>query len=120
MTDDRLDLSPLDPTRDSVGFDRVVGRIMDRAALPLARRRARATAIGQITTWWKPMLAVAAAVVLAAVGVLTQVEPAAATAQVQEASLAEAMGIPSTLVGWMSSEETPTAAQVFSAFEEVP
>lgn len=120
MTDDRLDLRPLDPTRDSARYERAIGRIMDRAALPLSARRARTTAMGQITTWWRPMLALAAALSLAAVGVLTQVQPAAAVTEASDASVAEALGIPTALATWLDAAETPTAAQVFSALEETP
>jgi hypothetical protein len=115
MNDDPLDLRAFDPARDPVRYELAIGRILNRAALPLAARRARVTAMGQITTWWRPMLALAAAVTLAAVGVLTQVRPAADAA---EAGVAEALGIPTTLATWMGAAETPTAAQVFSALEE--
>lgn len=116
MTDDRLDLSPLDPTRDPVRFARAVRGIMDAATLPLAARRARVTPIGQVTRWWRPMLAMAAALALAAIGVLTQVTPAVATSQ--EAGVAEALGIPTVVASWMTAGETPSGAQIFAAFEE--
>jgi anti-sigma-K factor RskA len=116
MNDERLDLRALDPTRDPERFERAVGRIMDRAALPLAARRARLTAVGQVTRWWRPMLAVAAALAIVALGVLTRVDPAAAT----EPGVAEAIGIPTTVATWMVTAETPTAAQVYTAFEEEP
>jgi len=117
MTDDRIDLSPLDPTRDPVRYARAVRGIMDAAMLPLAARRARVTPIGQVTRWWRPMLAMAAAFALAAIGVLTQVTPA--TAAPQEAGVAEALGIPTAVASWMTTGETPSGAQVFAAFEEV-
>jgi hypothetical protein len=119
MTDDRLDLSPLDPTRDPIRFDAAVSRIMDRSTPARARRRARTTAIGQITTWWRPMLALAAAVALAAVGVLTQVKPAPSATVVRRTGLAEAIGIPSSIAPWLGATESPTAAQVFSALRAV-
>jgi hypothetical protein len=118
MNDDRIDFSPLDPTRDPVRHARAVHRIMDRAALPLAARRARTTTIGQVTRWWRPMLALAAALAVAAIGVLTQVTPAAATAR--EPGVAEALGIPTVVATWMTTGEAPTGAQVFAVFEEIP
>jgi hypothetical protein len=120
MNDDRLDLSPLDPTTDPVRYERAVGRIMGAAALPLARRRARLTAVGQVSRWWRPMLAVAAAIALAAVGVLTLVEPAAAESDLASGSVAEAMGIPSGVVSWMTSGEPPTAIEFFGGLEVEP
>ena len=118
MNDDRMDLRAFDPARDPVRYERAISRIMHQAALPLAARRARATTMGQITTWWRPMLALAAAVTLAAIGVLTQVRPAAAVTDGSDTGVAEALGIPTALAGWMGAAETPTAAQVFSALEE--
>jgi hypothetical protein len=118
MNDERLDLRALDPTRDPERFERSIGRIMARAALPLAARRTRLTAVGQVTRWWRPMLALAAAVVIAALGVLTQVAPASSTTAGQEPGVAEAIGIPTTLARWMVAAGTPTAAQVYTAFEE--
>jgi len=121
MTDDeRMDLRAFDPARDPVRYERTIGRILDRAALPLAARRARATAMGQITAWWRPMLALAAALTLAAVGVLTQVRPAVAATGRADAGVTAALGIPTVLAAWLGAEETPTAAQVFSALEEEP
>lgn len=118
MTDERLDLRALDPTRDPERFERVIGRIMDRAALPLAARRTRLTAVGQLTRWWRPMLALAAAVAIAAIGVLTQVSPTVPSTGDVEPGVAQAIGIPTTLATWMASDGTPTAAQVYTAFEE--
>jgi hypothetical protein len=118
MNDDRMDLRAFDPARDPVRHERAIGRILDQAALPLAARRARATTMGQITTWWRPMLALAAALTLAAIGVLTQVQPAAAVTAESDSSIAEALGIPTTLATWIGAADTPTAAQVFSALEE--
>lgn len=101
MTDERVDLSPLDPTADRAAYELAVGQIMNAATLPLARRRARYTAMGQVSRWWRPMLAAAAAVVLAAVGVLTQVETATAAAA-PASTVAEAIGIPASVEAWMT------------------
>ena len=117
MNDDRIDFSPLDPTRDQVRYARAVHRIMDHAALPLAARRARTTPIGQVSRWWRPMLALAAALAVAAIGVLTRVTPGAASTH--EAGVAEALGIPTVVATWMTTGETPTGVQIFAAFEEV-
>jgi hypothetical protein len=119
MNDDRTDLRALDPALDPARMEAAVGRIMRRAAPALAARRARSTAMGQITTWWRPMLALAAALTLAAIGVLTRVAPAAA-ADRENTDVAAALGIPTALATWMAAGETPTAAQVFSALQEAP
>lgn len=119
MTDERIDLRPLDPTTDAVGYDAAVRRIMDEAALPLARRRARRTPVGQVSQWWRPMLAMAATVLFAALGVLLRVQPAAGTDRAA-GSVAEAMGIPPTVAAWMAGGETPTALDALRGYEVTP
>lgn len=118
--DERIDLRAFDPGRDPVRYELAIGRILDRAAMPLAARRARTTTMGQITVWWRPMLALAAALALAAIGVLTQVRPAAAVSSQSVAGVAEALGIPTAVAGWMGAAEPPTAVQVFSALQGEP
>jgi hypothetical protein len=119
MDDDRVDLSPLDPTRNADRFARAVGRIMAGAAPALVRRRARVTPIGAVARWWRPTLALAAALTLAAVGVLVEVQDTTATTEPQSAGVAEALGIPTAMAPWLTAEGPPTAAQVFQAFQEV-
>jgi hypothetical protein len=118
MDDDRLDLSPLDPTRDEDRFSRTVGRIMAAAAPGLARRRARATPIGTVVRWWRPTLALAAALTMAAVGVLVNVQSTAAATEPQSTGVAEALGIPTSMSAWVRAGGTPTAGQVFEALQE--
>lgn len=118
MTDHPIDFGPLDPTADGARYDRAVDRIMDAAALPLARRRARLTPVGQVSRWWRPLLAMAAAVVLAAVGVLTQVAPAAAAGETPSAPVAEALGIPSSVAAWMAGGDPPTVLDAVGRYEE--
>lgn len=118
MDDDRLDLSPLDPTRDADRFARAVGRIMAGAAPGLARRRARATPIGAVVRLWRPTLALAAALAIAAVGVLANVQDATAATEPESTGVAEALGIPTSMSAWMQTGGTPTAGQVFEALQE--
>lgn len=112
MTDDRMDLSPLDPTGDREHFEPIVASIADRAALELARRRARTSAFGQIAGWRRPMLAAAAAIVIASVAVLTQV--AIPTNDVRAEGLAVAMGVPQGLAEWVTGGGTPTPADLLA------
>jgi len=118
MDDDRVDLRPLDPTRDADRFARTVGRIMAGAAPGLVRRRARVTPFGTVVRWWRPTLALAAALTLAAVGVLVEVQDTAVATEPQTAGVAEALGIPTAMSPWLTSEGPPTAAQVFQALQE--
>jgi hypothetical protein len=59
--DERLDLSPLDPTRDELRFERMVRSIASRAA---AGRAADTGTV--IVRWWRVALAVAASLAIAA------------------------------------------------------
>ncbi len=112
MNDDRMDFSPLDPTADRKHFERVVASIGDRAALELARRRARTSAFGQIAGWRRPMLAAAAAIVIASVAVLTQVTTPANDDRSQ--GFAIAMGVPQGLAEWVTGGGTPTPADLLA------
>ena len=61
--EDRLDLSPLDPTRNSARFDAMVRSVVARAAGPAAPGAA-----ALMVRWWRPALALAASMALAAWG----------------------------------------------------
>lgn len=112
MTDDRMDLSPLDPTADGEHFERIVASIGDRAALELARRRAGTSAFGQIAGWRRPMLAAAAAIVIASVAVLTQI--ATPTNHNRSEGFAVAIGVPLGLAEWVTGGGTPTPADLLT------
>jgi predicted MFS family arabinose efflux permease len=116
MTDDRIDFSSLDPARDNERLDGAVASIMERAEASLATRRSQATVVGQIFRWRRPMLAAAAALAVASIGVLTQVE--APEEQETRAEVAEAIGIPTSLAQWVRAGETPTTAEIFAAIAE--
>jgi hypothetical protein len=59
LDDDRLDLSPLDPTRDAARFEAIVRSVAARAA---ARPMRDASSI--LLAWWRPALALAASLAL--------------------------------------------------------
>lgn len=61
MDDERLDLSALDPSRDSARWDRLVTSIAERAA---GKRREQLTMTHQLMVWARPVLAIAAALAL--------------------------------------------------------
>jgi hypothetical protein len=62
MDDDKLDFSALDPTRDSIGWERRIALV---AARGVAARRSTLTVTGQLGAWRRPVLAVAAALAAA-------------------------------------------------------
>ncbi len=59
--DERLDLGVLDPTRDEARFERLV---RSTVAAAVARRRRSAELV--VVRWWRPALALAASLALAA------------------------------------------------------
>ncbi|WP_420129283.1 hypothetical protein [Longimicrobium sp.] len=104
------DLAPLDPTRDTVRWERMVAGITAAAAPELARR-ARLPAPGMmmlLADWVRPTLS-AAAVMAAAAGafLLTGTQSAAETG-----SLASEMGYSTSVVSWVDSESAPSVEEM--------
>jgi hypothetical protein len=119
MSDDPIDFTPLDPTADDLRFERLVRAVNARAAPLLAARRARHSAVGELTRWWRPMIAAAAVVIGVSVATLIGVEAASSaaassnesTVAVAEAptTLSDAMGIPESYAQVVANG-TPVAA----------
>jgi len=119
MTEDRIDFSPLDPTEDAERFEGIVASISDAAAPALATRRARASVVGQVGLWWKPLLAAAALAGIVSVGALLHYQASATTiAELEDVGIAEAIGVPSQIADWVRSDEAPTTAELLWALEE--
>lgn len=117
MNDDRIDFSQLDPTKDGERFDHIVRSIMVAAEPELTARRARASVIGQVGLWWRPLLAAAAIAAIIAVGALTRIGDSEFQLE-DEIGLAEAMGVPQQVAEWARSDEVPTTEELFMALEE--
>ncbi len=117
-TDDRIDFSSLDPTGDPERFEGIVRSIGERAAAELAARRARSDVFGEISRWWRPMLAAAAVTGIISIGTLTQVEPNAPMLASREVGLAEAIGVPTQLAEWVRSDEAPTTTELMLSLED--
>ncbi len=111
MSDERIDFSSLDPTQDAERFDAIVHSITDAAANQLAARRARATVVGQVASWWRPLLAAAAIVGIVSIGALARSGTTAATTET-EVGLAEAIGMPQQIAEWVLTEDVPTPAEL--------
>ena len=116
MSDDRIDFSGLDPTQDAERFDAIVRSITDAAANQLAARRARATVVGQVASWWRPLLAAAAIVGIVSISALAGTEPLAATTET-ELGLSEAIGMPQQIAEWVLTEDVPTPTELLVALE---
>ena len=104
------DTAPLDPSRDTERWERMVAGITAAAAPELARR-ARLPAPGMmmlLADWVRPTLS-AAAVMAAAAGafLLTGSDSAA-----EAASLTSEMGYSSAVVSWVDAESAPSVEEM--------
>lgn len=104
------DLAPLDPTRDTERWERMVAGITAAAAPELARR-ARMPAPGMmmlLADWVRPTLS-AAAVLAAAAGafLLTGTQSTA-----ESGSLAAEFGYSSSVVSWVDAESAPSVEEM--------
>ncbi len=105
--DQRVDLSPLDPTSDPTRFDAIVRSVMTAAAPALADRRAPGLLI-QLGAWRRPLLAAAAITALLAWAAWPRLEQ-----DTTHDALASAIGVSTTMSQWMWADDLPSAAQVF-------
>ncbi len=117
MSEDRIDFSPLDPTRDPERFDGIVRSITAEAERELARRRARTSVVGQLGLWWKPLLAAAAVAGIVALGALARYGSPATTVEA-EIGIAEAIGMPEQVAIWVRSDEAPSPAELLVELED--
>ncbi len=116
MSEERIDFWALDPTRDSEKFEDTVRSIRAAAASQLAARRARGNVFGQVSGWWRPVLAAAAVIGIVSIGALAGTE-ASVPATETEIGVAEAMGVPQQIAQWLRSNEVPTSAELLVTLE---
>jgi len=108
--DDRIDFSPLDPTRDGMRFERFVRTVAARAAA--GRRHAVMWAF--TIRWWRPALILAAMLTLFAWAPWLM-----ATARTDSGALA--MADPAaTLVQWVHNGKMPSAYEMLDSLRRVP
>jgi hypothetical protein len=117
VTDDRFDFGSLDPTADRPRFDGIVAAIAARAAPELARRRARTTPLAEVTRWTRPVLAAAALVLAVALATLSRVD-AARAGTADPGTLAEAVGVPSSIAEAIHTDQVPAPTQLLFLFDE--
>jgi len=106
---ERIDLSPLDPTRDAVELERHVRAVRAAASSELLRRQSRAGLDDLIICWRRPILEAAVLLACAAAVVLLVVRESSATS---ESAMAEALGIPRTWAAWVNAGERPTPSEL--------
>lgn len=105
------DLAPLDPSRDTERWERMVSGVTAAAAPELARR-ARLPAPGMmmlLADWVRPTVS-AAALMAAAAGAFLVARPDSASAEAS--GLAAQMGYSSTVDSWVSAESAPSMEEM--------
>ena len=118
MDDDRIDLSPLDPTRDRAKFESAIQAIQAVAAPELMSRRARSSPLAQLVQLRRPMLAAASVAAIVSAGVLVKVRIPEDSAATSADGVAEALGVPTVLALGVQQESVPSLTELFTAFEE--
>lgn len=114
MDTGRIDLSPLDPAEDRLGYERLVRRIMDAAAPELTRRAQAAGPLALLATWARPALTAAALIAALALGFLTAIDR---TAVEPTESMVEALGVPAPAADWLEDGREPTTSDLVLAME---
>ena len=113
MSDDPVDLSPLDPTLDAARFERRIAAITARAAPALAARRRAPTVTSQLAGWTRSVLALAAALALVSTSALLASEAARRKA---EAPSARGGDVTLAAVEWAMRGEAPTPGELLETF----
>lgn len=124
--DTRLDLSPLDPDEDPAWRERLVGSVMSQVrTAPTPRARlglSRADPVSDLLSLTRPALtaaSIAAAAALIAVALSARGRDGhagrAASAQDDRFALAEAVGLPGPVAGWVEGGRAPSAGEVLAA-----
>ena len=115
MSDERFDLSALDP-HESARFERMVQNITTRARFELARRAAarRQSVVELVAGWARPALAAAASIAIVSATLLAVLEPSHA-----EASGGAYMSpaVPASANSWYEEDRDPTADDLLVAVE---
>jgi len=111
MSEDRLDLSPLDLATNPARFETLVAAITERAAPELARR-ARGGVVGVLGHWAWPMLAAASIVAVLSGGALALVHP-----QAPWVPVAQALQVTEPQPNWLAEGRTADTSDLILALE---
>jgi len=117
MTDERFDLSPLDPGGDA-RFERMVGNITGRARFELARRAAarRQSVFELVADWARPALLAAATVAGVSLTLLATFDRSNAGMVVTGAYM-PASEVPAAASAWYEEDRAPTVDDLLIAAE---
>jgi hypothetical protein len=108
--DDRIDFSPLDPTRDEMRFERLVRTMASQAA---ARYR-HLTTWTFVIRWWRTALILAATSTLFA-----WVPSLIATSRIDAGAIAMADPV-EVVVQWVHDGDVPSADKVLDSLRRMP
>jgi len=110
MNDDKLDLSALDPARDTARWERRIGQVVTRAV------RARRWSVGcQLRSWARPALGLAAAAaVFSWLGLILRWQDAVPLSSDQSEQAV------SVLSRWAASDEQPSASSMLAVLGGSP
>lgn len=117
MSDDRMDLSALDPASDPARLDRMTAAIRARAARGLAERRALPTVATELAAWARAVLPAAAAIALLVTTALLSGSDALPGASSQAAPTGDVTG---AAVQWAVFGQTPTTSDLFTMIGAQP
>jgi len=107
-----IDLSPLDPTANVEGFERLVRNIRVAAAAELQRRSSGLSLTDLIFRWRRPILATALLLAVVSGTVLMTVRQPGLE---DETTLAESLGVPRVWAGWVTGDDRPTPGELLEA-----
>jgi hypothetical protein len=105
-SEERVDLSAIDPFADPAEFERTLDKIHHRAEPLLRARRALPDVWCLVASWRRPVLIASGMLACAAVLALVSLEPR----EEEVGSLTEAAGFPHNVAEWVESGQTPTPA----------
>jgi anti-sigma-K factor RskA len=107
MTDERFDLSPLDP-QDDARFERMVSAISQRARFELARRAAaqRQSVVELMAGWARPALLAAASVAGISLTLLATFDRS--NAETVTGAYMTAAEVPAAATAWYEEDRDPT------------
>lgn len=119
--DDFRDLAPLDPSRDTERWERMVAGITMAAAPELARRARMPDLdlLQLLAGYVRPAVSAAALLAAAAGAVFFTAGPQAQQAAASQPSqqVATALGYPAQTAGWLDEGTTPSADELLSAMQ---
>lgn len=118
MTDERFDLSPLDP-REDARFERMVSSITERARFELARRRGaqRQSVVELVAGWARPALLAAATIAGVSLTLLATFDRT--NAGVVVGAYMPAGEVPATATSWYEEDRDPTVEDLLVSVSDV-